>query len=414
MKILQYKYQNRYVFLESFFNDLGISIILKQKDIKFDRERFAKGEQKEGRIDGFIYQENNFALIIENKINHANPTDLQIRTYIEGILGDFSTIKEDKIWVIYLTDDGNDQPQSSDVQYMRDKGICSREDSNDKDAEIRGDRYFAINYKDHILPWLKYKVQPYVIQREQILNTGLLQYIDFLEGRYGIRQQDLKLMEEYKSFKDESQKIQDIINDGNFARRNTELEKIITEINSRQENLRKLDDEKSKNKYFAANILKNLIEEIYEAPMLELFNLTRNYFKSNGLMECEFNRNVNYKFFFFHDASWPERIHFEWLAKKDYYVLYFHIELSANVCNILEKKELYISLSELLKNKGFKPDTSRPKTLSFIRENSKFKLVNPIISNENLKNLEESYKQVVTKDIINKITELVQDCINIV
>ena len=99
MKILQYKnrYQNKYCFLESFFNFLNIPISISESDVAFRREKYSKGGEKNGRIDGLIYQINNFALIIENKVNHAGPTEKQIETYIEGIKKEFILKNKDEL-----------------------------------------------------------------------------------------------------------------------------------------------------------------------------------------------------------------------------------------------------------------------------------------------------------------------------
>ena len=187
MRLLQYQHpQYGYVFLKNFFKHLGISISLTQNDIIFDRERFTEGSEKNGRIDGYICQKDNFALIIENKINHATPTPKQLETYISDITGKGKEPYFDpkNIWVIYLTLDGNDKPQESDVDVMIKEGICSEKSRDNNYKEIQGDRYFAVSYQDDILPWLKDEIQPIIMQRDQTLNTGLLQYIDFLEGMF--------------------------------------------------------------------------------------------------------------------------------------------------------------------------------------------------------------------------------------
>ena len=335
MRLLQYKSpQYGYVFLENFFKYLGISIKIKQGDVIFKREKFIKGKNKDGRIDGFIYQETNFALIIENKINHACPTDLQIENYIYAITNNKSEshIESDKIWVLYLTLDGSDKPQNTDVIYMRKLGICSNNSEND---DIQGDRYFAINYQDDILPWLKDEIQPIVMQRDQTLNTGLLQYIDYLEGMFGKRQQDIELLRKSEEWK--SKLITKLKLSENFEERNKLLSKIIINLKNIQEGLEK-DTEDSKREHYAAGILINLLQGINDEPMKEFFDITRKYFEDNKLMKkCVISHPFSFSYIQIRDESWLRSIHFEWTSigeklsqpgsrKNIKYNLYFHME----------------------------------------------------------------------------------------
>jgi len=57
IKLLQYKNQYGYVFLEDFFAYLGIGIDIEPSvKVSFEREAYYKGIEKDGRIDGLIYQ----------------------------------------------------------------------------------------------------------------------------------------------------------------------------------------------------------------------------------------------------------------------------------------------------------------------------------------------------------------------
>ncbi len=89
IKLLQYKKQYGYVFLEDFLTYLGIGIdIVPSVKVDFEREANYKGTEKNGRIDGLIFQKDNFALIIENKVNGAGNQEEQIKKYIEGVCQD--------------------------------------------------------------------------------------------------------------------------------------------------------------------------------------------------------------------------------------------------------------------------------------------------------------------------------------
>ena len=204
IKLLQYKNQYGYVFLEDFLAYLGISIdIMPSVKVCFEREAYYKGIEKNGRIDGLIYQKDNFALIIENKVNGAGNQKEQIKNYIEGVCQDdkiFSNsgheqTQQQRVWVMFLTKDGFENPDEESQRYMKEVGICGPDSTAE---EPEGSRYVAVNYRDHILPWLKEYVQPSVMQKELSLNSGLLQYIDFLEGMLGIRASDDDFMEKQK------------------------------------------------------------------------------------------------------------------------------------------------------------------------------------------------------------------------
>lgn len=339
MRLLQYQHpQYGYVFLKNFFKHLGISISLTQNDIIFDRERFTEGAEKNGRIDGYICQKDNFALIIENKINHAPPTSEQLATYISDITGKTGKGKEPyfdpkNIWVIYLTLDGNDKPQSSDVEVMIREGICYDKSRDNEYEEIQGDRYFAISYQDDILPWLKDEIQPIIMQRDQTLNTGLLQYINFLEGMFGKRQQDIELLKKSEDWKNKL--IEKIKPSENFEEKNRQLSDIISNLKDIQKGLKR-DTEKSKYKHYAAGILINLMEEINKEPMRAFFDITYEYFRDIlNMKECVVRHRFDYCFIQIRKASWPTNVHFEWYplgisklsgSKNLKYRLCFHVE----------------------------------------------------------------------------------------
>jgi len=417
MKILEYKnmYQDKYLFLESFFNYLNIPIQIESKDvIVFDRERFSNGKQKTGRIDGFIYQKNKFALIIENKVNHAPTTKKQIETYIKGIQND-KTITDinkkngiDKIWVMYLTEDGIDKPQKSDVDYMINKGICSNESQKDDYAEIQGERYFAVNYQDDILPWLKEEIQPIVMQREQVLNTGLLQYIDYLEGMFGKRQQDVDLMEKCQDAFNNLTEIKDLKDINEFASRNKKLKTIYKDL----EKIKKTDDKESRDKYYAACILKNQIEKINEEPLKKFFDYTRYYFKDKKLLtECIIHPSFDFYYIQIRDSSWPRSIHFEWFPlgidkitgkKKKDYTLCFHVET---------RKEIWCKFERLFDSTTFEKSKTRKQTLEYNKTISFEQSISDMLNDDNDEGLKEFIEKAysgITPDLIHKINEQIK------
>jgi len=79
MRLLQYRNKYGYVFLEDFISLAGFNIAIENRDVLYETE-YSVGSNtgKKGRIDGIIYQNSNFAIIIENKINHAGNQEEQV------------------------------------------------------------------------------------------------------------------------------------------------------------------------------------------------------------------------------------------------------------------------------------------------------------------------------------------------
>ena len=176
MKLLEYRNQYGYVFFEDFISSLtsfNINLITGDK-IKFKKEYFARTNGKQGRIDGLIYQENNFAIILENKVNRAPNQDDQLERYIKHIIGEDAKkeilVDLNHVYIIYLTQAGVEEPDEESRKYMMEIGILNKTDnSTERDEPLTGPRYFSCSYLDHILPWLEERVLPIVMQKEIML-----------------------------------------------------------------------------------------------------------------------------------------------------------------------------------------------------------------------------------------------------
>lgn len=347
MKLLQYKNQYGYIFLESFFSFLGLGIkIVSNKDVKFYREKSyeEEKEKEKGRLDGLIYQQDEFVLIIENKVNGARNGKGQLKKYINGVLKDEEIFNNtnniengQKVWVMYLTKDGDGKPDKESWTCMMEMLICC--DTDYDKNEIDGPRYAAVNYQEHILPWLKEEIQPVVMQKEQVLNTGLLQYIDFLEGMLGMRQSDTELLVDGKNWliKWINENVIDISNGSfNFKTINSRLDNIKKDINKQLKEKIKSRSEDIVDYRRYAGLLNNLLDEINDEPMKDFFEITRNYFESKGLMtKCVISHIFNYYYIQIRDVSWPRSVHFEWYPlgvkrlnnpKQKEFTFCFHVE----------------------------------------------------------------------------------------
>ena len=419
MKILQYKVkykdQTNYVFLESFFDYLNIPISINFGETVSFKQEFSSGQQKNGRIDGFIYQKNSFALIIENKVNGAGNRQAQLKNYIEGVLNDKEVFgnelaEEDrfnKIWVIFLTKEGVEKPDKTSCDYMKEKGLL-----DNVEDELEGQQFAAVNYRDHILPWLKEEIHPIVMQKEQVLNTGLIQYIDFLEGIFGMRKQDKDLMDKCKDAFEKFCNINDIRNLP-FAGRNDKLSKIFNNLIDKQKKIKrsKNDEEQQKSRYHTSNILKNLIEQINEESMKSFIDITRHIFESEKLTkECVVHPVFNFNYIQIRDTSWPRSIHFEWypfrqrlIGKKKEFIFCFHVECKKEI------RDMFVELEETFQCAGFKrkqaKETSR--TLSYTKEVSSEKPILEMNDSELNSFLEKAYESI-TPELIESINSIIR------
>ena len=314
MKLLEYKNQYGYVFLDDFISSLTDFEIKIEGDVKFEKEYFDRTDGKQGRIDGLIYQKNKYAIIIENKINHATNQKEQLERYVKSVIGEGGRnekiVDVNNVYVIFLTQSGVEDPDDYSRDYLIKKGILN---AKDKTEPLSGPRYFACSYREHILPWLKEKIQPIVMQKEQILNTGLLQYIDFLEGMLGLRKSDVELLNKGKEMVMNWLKENSYDITKNFRKTNQYLDGIRSIKSNQLDRLAKTNNWNIVELRRYAGLLTNIIEEINDEPMTDFFDITRNYFESNKLMnECVISHIFNYYYIQIRKASWPRSIHFEW------------------------------------------------------------------------------------------------------
>ena len=433
MKLLEYKNHYGYVFLNNFLSNICNGFDDIKDDIKdYEKEEVSFVREKyylTGRIDGLIYQKDRFALIIENKVNGAGNTDKQLKKYIEGVLKDKNIFdehisdKEGKIWVVFLTKDGNENPDNESVEYMLNNGICDKDKTN-KD-NIEGQRYRAISYKENILPWLKEEIQPIVMQKEQILNTGLIQYIDFLEGMLGERSYDKDLINNGKEWLKEWLENNGInLSETNkmdkFKVINKHLNKIKIDIDkSFKERIKKKNDDSNiaeLRRY--AGILNNLIDEFNEEPMKDFIEITSNYFDkkikdSNKYGKCVIRHVWNYYYIQIRYSSWPRSVHFEWYMgvgrlveknPKDSFTFCFHVE-KTELRDVFKDEKI----KKCFEEHGFDTLTETQKILSFSKNVTVNDSGNPFHKDRQELNvfLEETYSSIDSEliETINNILE---------
>ena len=131
------------------------------------------------RIDALVRDEGKYAIILENKIHYAVEQEAQIGRYIYKCreIG----FKEKQIYVLYLTRNGERPSDQTWGGY------------NKKDFD---GRYLTLSYKKDLLEWLKI-LKNDLPEKEEILRSAVVQYVDFLENMLNINnQQDMNKQSE--------------------------------------------------------------------------------------------------------------------------------------------------------------------------------------------------------------------------
>ena len=163
-KLLQYKHNGRYVVLQSFLDYIGDHF----PDTQFNSIKINKPDitQETEHIDIWVRDET-YAIIIENKINNAKDQDTQLATYINKTI--YRGYNPNQIFVIYMPS----TPVEPDQQTW---GIY--------ECDFK-ERYCNLSFSDHILLWLEETLLPLLyFDNEPVLKSCLIQYIDYLQGRF--------------------------------------------------------------------------------------------------------------------------------------------------------------------------------------------------------------------------------------
>lgn len=129
--------------------------------------------QETERIDLWI-RDKRYAIIFENKINNALDQYEQLKRYIDKTKEKY---EEKDIFVVYLSSDGQEPADQSWGGYK----------------ENFANRYVNLSYRYDIYPWLKDMVLPEVRNKDVCLRTALVQYVDYLEGRFYLRETEKQM-----------------------------------------------------------------------------------------------------------------------------------------------------------------------------------------------------------------------------
>lgn len=176
LKLLQFNYLGNYPILRSFFDLMEQKMERKFKvgEIKHPKIRF-----NQENIDGLI-EESEYVVIIENKIHGAIDQEKQIDRYVE--IARKHCLKEDKIFVIYLTTNGAKEVLERSFDKAKTLlGYTDRQNTG---------RFVPMSYRMDILPWLEQVVLPGCMLKDEYLISALQQYIDHLKGMFDLRNEE--------------------------------------------------------------------------------------------------------------------------------------------------------------------------------------------------------------------------------
>lgn len=150
--------------------------------------------------------------IIENKVHDATDQPAQLARYINQVISKEGTNKE--LFVLYLTKDGTKKP-NPDTWNLNGEDYYKTYET----------KFFEINFRYDILPWLKNHVLPNVKLKDVFLKSTVEQYIDYLEGWFNQRTIHKNMNEELKKHIEKSLEL------GDSLEKNIEiLEKISKEL----------------------------------------------------------------------------------------------------------------------------------------------------------------------------------------
>lgn len=147
-------------------------------DTFFERhviQGYMEVELEKDHIDVYL-RNDEYAIIIENKINNADDGEKQLLGYAKTVNKDYS---KDSIFVLYISDDGH-APQEKSI----------RDDEEDiYDFIHPKDGLLTLSYPKDILPWLKGYLADIQKQKQydtKLISSALIQYIDYLEDLFQI------------------------------------------------------------------------------------------------------------------------------------------------------------------------------------------------------------------------------------
>jgi hypothetical protein len=169
-KLLQQISDGKFEILENFIR------FIKEKSTYFNNINIKNPiiTQEKERIDLWI-RDDDYAIIIENKVNWAGDQNEQLARYIDKTKKE--SFSKEQIYVIYLSPTYEKEPEEQ--TWINEKGESYKEEFKN--------RYLKLSFREDVLSWLKEWILPNVRQKDKFLSSALEQYIDYLEGKFYLR-----------------------------------------------------------------------------------------------------------------------------------------------------------------------------------------------------------------------------------
>lgn len=322
-KLLQYKVERKYPILESFIKLLQRKCQC-EMNIKVDSPDIYN---EQNRIDALIVEKGKYAIIIENKIYWAVDQDSQIDRYVDcvtnsGFILDESGILKN-VFVVYLTQDGTKEVSNASFNEARKK-------LGWKNDEEQG-QFIPLNYKDDILPWLKNDVLPNCTLKEELLSSGIKQYIDYLDGLLGLRKSQIDLMYNMKELILEKCSINE---SDSIAEKVYATERMIQKTKDLQRVISTYKDQLISFVENFCQITKNILQEHYSTMNMKWEDPIDETSWKSGYIQIR-------------SENWDSLVHLEWfplsqrqLVEETEYRLVLHVEGSCQntIGNILQNQ----------------------------------------------------------------------------
>lgn len=196
--MLRYQHNGEYKILKSFARKF-----IAEFNSKLDIGTNPIIEAEQYRIDLSVREPGKYALIFENKIHDAVLQKNQLARYIRKLQAEF---RLDQIYIVFLPSSKDYEPNDCswhDWEECCDK--CNQQECSlkYKKPTLREDfknRYHTVTFRENVLNWLKEDVLPNLTEKEELLKSSVILYIDYLEGLFQLRMNEKNIYMELRDF----------------------------------------------------------------------------------------------------------------------------------------------------------------------------------------------------------------------
>lgn len=355
VKILKYTLNGDYVILRSFLDFLGEP---------FSELRIFKPEitAERDRIDARI-RDKTFSIIIENKIWGALDQKDQIERYVA--IEKAWRRNESDIYILYLTLEGGSPSENSISKDRRNEFLK---------------RYKEISFKCQILTWIKDILLPLIqiriraaVSDQMILESAVIQYKNFLEGKFNQREGETVMKTEMQKIITEKLGLNDPV---------TDSEKLRKIIDYRDYSIELQNFLNQKENEFVRSVLKKFSEQLINLKIDGIREISR--VKDFGQQYSE----VQFK-----PTNWPSKYVISVCFEEELGGLFYGIKDNTEPLSKSEKNPLIDILLKLL-GKGDDPTIQWIYWVWILEEVNYLKLIE-LIEHQNLSHF-----------IVQKVTEL--------